>query len=306
MQARFFAGDYESAVDLSLRARRLLWTSPSLFETAEYHFYSALARAALCDAKSSDKQGGHFQPRGRGVQLGQGEGAPLHHSSTPSLRVAGSEDEDDDSLPDEALPSSVGSSVSERSRENEVPTDHFEALTEHHRQLALWAQNCPENFETRVALVSAEIARIEGRVVDAEGLYEQAMHSAHVNGFVHNEALANELVARFFAERGFEKIGRMYLRDARYCYLRWGATGKVRQLEELYPRLREEEPEDGCGRRQMRPEAPSFSSRCPFLNSQFRRAKRLCPMRAGWEFPTGRVPRRKETATYCRAERRSP
>ena len=50
LQARFFAGDYESAVEASIKARRLLWTSPSLFETAEYHFYGALARAAVCDA----------------------------------------------------------------------------------------------------------------------------------------------------------------------------------------------------------------------------------------------------------------
>ena len=51
-----------------------------------------------------------------------GQGAVLQNSSTPSLRVAGFEDEDDDedSLPDEALPSSVGSSVSKRSRENET------------------------------------------------------------------------------------------------------------------------------------------------------------------------------------------
>src|SRR5258708_18262114 len=31
----------------------------------------------------------------------------------------------------------------------------------------------------------------------------------------------------------------MYLRDARYCYLRWGADGKIRQLEQIYPLLRE-------------------------------------------------------------------
>jgi hypothetical protein len=31
-QARFFAGDYASAVDASLRAQQLLWTSPSQFE----------------------------------------------------------------------------------------------------------------------------------------------------------------------------------------------------------------------------------------------------------------------------------
>ena len=73
-------------------------------------------------------------------------------------------------------------------------------------------------------------------------LYEQAIRSARDNGFVHNEALANELAARFYAARGFEKIAHAYLRNARYCYLRWGADGKVRQLDELYPHLREEEP----------------------------------------------------------------
>src|SRR5712671_6087178 len=37
LQARFFAGDYAGALDASSRAQRLLWTSPSKFETAEYH-----------------------------------------------------------------------------------------------------------------------------------------------------------------------------------------------------------------------------------------------------------------------------
>jgi PAS domain S-box-containing protein len=243
LQARFFAGDYESAVEASTKARRLLWTSPSLFETAEYHFYGALARAALCDAKSSDKQGEQFQPGGGRGQFGRG--TPLHHSNTPSLRAAGIEDEDDDedddedSLPDEASSLPVGSTVSQRRRENEGPGAHFQALAEHHKQLALWAENCPENFETRVALVAAEIARIEGLTLDSERLYEQAIHSARANGFVHNEALANELAARFYAGRGFEKIAHAYLRDSRHCYLRWGADGKARQLEQLYPQLRE-------------------------------------------------------------------
>jgi PAS domain S-box-containing protein len=118
---------------------------------------------------------------------------------------------------------------------------HLEAVATHHKQLALWTENCPENFENRVALVDAEIARLEGRDVDAMRLYEQAIRSAQENGFVHNEALANELAARFHAARGFEKIANAYLRDARYGYRRWGADGKVRQLDELYPHLREEE-----------------------------------------------------------------
>ena len=61
------------------------------------------------------------------------------------------------------------------------------------------------------------------------------------NALTHNEALANELAARFYEARGFETIARAYLHNARHCYLRWGADGKVRQLEEMYPHLREEE-----------------------------------------------------------------
>src|ERR1700730_11200791 len=52
---------------------------------------------------------------------------------------------------------------------------HQEALAAHHKQLQAWADNCPDNFENRAALVGAEIARLEGRELDAERLYEQAI-----------------------------------------------------------------------------------------------------------------------------------
>jgi PAS domain S-box-containing protein len=118
--------------------------------------------------------------------------------------------------------------------------EHREALAAHDRQLRAWAANCPENFEDRTALVGAEIARIEGRPLEAMDLYERAIRSARANGFVHHEALASELAARFYAAGGFERIANAYLQDARYGYFRWGALGKVRQLDELYPQLRQE------------------------------------------------------------------
>jgi predicted ATPase/signal transduction histidine kinase/GAF domain-containing protein len=175
LQARFYAGDYASAIDAELQAQRLLWTSPSFFEVAEYRFYAALARAAYCDATPADQR-----------------------------------------------------------------CLHLAALAEHHRQLEIWAQHCPENFANRAALVSAEIARLEGRDLDAERLYEEAIRLAREHGFVQNEGIAGELAARFYAARGFETIAQAYLRNARYCYLRWGADGKVRRLDESYPQLREE------------------------------------------------------------------
>jgi predicted ATPase/signal transduction histidine kinase/GAF domain-containing protein len=178
LQARFFAGDYEAALEASESAQRIIWTSPSHFETAEHQYYGALCQAALWDSATA----------GRRRQCA-------------------------------------------------------EALVAHHRQLELWAANCPQNFENRAALVGAEIARIEDRDTDAMRLYEKAIRSASSNGFVHNEAIAYECAAAFYRARKFDEFAELYLRNARYAYLRWGADGKVRQLDELYPFLRHGEQE---------------------------------------------------------------
>ena len=71
-------------------------------------------------------------------------------------------------------------------------------------------------------------------------LYEDAIRAARDNGFVQNEGLAYEIAARFYAARGYETIAHAYFRNARYCFLRWGALGKVRQLEQLHPKLLED------------------------------------------------------------------
>ncbi|MEZ4600434.1 MAG: AAA family ATPase [Syntrophotaleaceae bacterium] len=61
LQGRFFAGDYPSAVDAAARADRLLWTSPSFFETAEYHFFAALAHSACCESAPGVDRSRHLQ-----------------------------------------------------------------------------------------------------------------------------------------------------------------------------------------------------------------------------------------------------
>src|SRR6202051_3643921 len=110
-------------------------------------------------------------------------------------------------------------------------------LTAHQAQLREWAERYPHTFGDKDALVSAEIARLEGRDLDAMRLYEEAIRAAHEHGFVQNEGLALEVAARFYAARGYEAFAKTYLQNARYCYLRWGAEGKVRQLDRLHPYL---------------------------------------------------------------------
>jgi PAS domain S-box-containing protein len=115
-----------------------------------------------------------------------------------------------------------------------------EALTAQMDQLRDWAESCAPTFLDKHALVCAEVARVDSRDVDAMRLYEQAIRFASENGFIHHEGIANEVAGRFYLDRGFETIGRAHLRNARYCYHRWGALGKVKQIEKSHPHLREE------------------------------------------------------------------
>ncbi|MBW8900165.1 MAG: response regulator, partial [Massilia sp.] len=111
-----------------------------------------------------------------------------------------------------------------------------EALAAHHRQLTIWAANCPENFRNRAALVAAEIARIEQRDMEAMRHYEDAIAAAREQGFMHIEGLAYELAADFYRSRDFAEIAHTYLRQARACYVRYGADGKVDQLDRRHAR----------------------------------------------------------------------
>ena len=87
--------------------------------------------------------------------------------------------------------------------------------------------------------MGAEIARLEGRDSDAMRLYEQAIRSARDNGFVHNQAIADERASAFYQARGFDQFAETYLRNARLCYLRWGADAKVRELDRLHSHIAE-------------------------------------------------------------------
>ncbi|MEX3926858.1 AAA family ATPase [Paraburkholderia sp. BR10936] len=119
--------------------------------------------------------------------------------------------------------------------------ENLEKLAAHHQQLELWATHCPSNFGSRAALVRGEIARLQGHDFDAMRCYEEAIRLAREYGFIHNEALAQDIAAMFYLERGFTTIAGMYLRNARLDWLRWGAITRVKELDRRYPELLREQ-----------------------------------------------------------------
>lgn len=113
----------------------------------------------------------------------------------------------------------------------------LEKLRAYQQKFELWAQHGPMNYTHSRALVSAELARLEGRDQEAMRLYETAIRAAHDHGFVQDEALAHERAAEFYRQRHFSTIAEAYGRQTRHSYGRWQARGKVAQLDRRYPQL---------------------------------------------------------------------
>ncbi|MBD2732077.1 PAS domain S-box protein, partial [Nostoc sp. FACHB-892] len=100
-----------------------------------------------------------------------------------------------------------------------------------------WASHAPMNYLHKFYLVEAEKARVLGQLFEAEEFYERAIAGAAENEFIQEEALAYELAAKHYLARGRSKIAQTYMKEAHYCYDRWGATAKVKDLETRYPQF---------------------------------------------------------------------
>ncbi|MBN8233354.1 AAA family ATPase [Corallococcus macrosporus] len=112
-------------------------------------------------------------------------------------------------------------------------------LEGHRAFLGNLAAFCPANFLAFEALVTAEVARRSGRTEEAAEHYERALRAARESGLIQYAALAGELAARFYHSRGLRTVADAYLEEAWRAYQEWGAETKLRQLEQLYPRMKE-------------------------------------------------------------------
>jgi histidine kinase len=117
----------------------------------------------------------------------------------------------------------------------ETRAAHLSTVEANQLQLKKWADNAPDNYAHKYALIEAEqIAFTDDKRAASDG-YDEAIRQAHERGFLHDEALTNELAGRYYLDIGKPKLARPYLQDAHQLYLKWGATAKAQQLKTLYP-----------------------------------------------------------------------
>ncbi|NJO16404.1 MAG: AAA family ATPase [Thioploca sp.] len=116
-------------------------------------------------------------------------------------------------------------------------TTYLEQVHKNQVNMRNWARHSPSNYQHKYDLVNAEQARVLGDIPHAMVNYEQAIQGAKAQGYIQEEALANELAAQFYAKLNIDKVAQTYLIEAHYAYLTWGASAKVKSLEMAYPFL---------------------------------------------------------------------
>jgi predicted ATPase/signal transduction histidine kinase len=102
------------------------------------------------------------------------------------------------------------------------------------KKLQVWADHSRENFEHKYLLATAELNIIEGHPAVALQNYSKGADAAQENGFLQWEGLANERMYEFWFERENHYLAFHYWKQAYICYQQWGATAKLKRMEEDY------------------------------------------------------------------------
>jgi predicted ATPase/signal transduction histidine kinase len=113
----------------------------------------------------------------------------------------------------------------------------LQQVAENQTELKHWADHAPMNHLHKFYLVEAERYQVLGLRAESIEFYDRAIALAKEHQYLNEEAIAYELAGRFYLAWGKEIIAQSYFTQAYYCYRRWGAISKVRDLEDRYPKL---------------------------------------------------------------------
>ncbi len=108
---------------------------------------------------------------------------------------------------------------------------YIRQIKAHQKHLRDFARHAPGNFEHQYLLIEAGLAAVGGELEKAMIHFDGAITRAGRNGFLQDEAIANETAGRIWLEAGNPEIAGIFLARARRCYQRWGAAAKVDQME---------------------------------------------------------------------------
>lgn len=104
-------------------------------------------------------------------------------------------------------------------------------------KMDLWARDSKWNCQHKLELLSAEFAFYTGDQEKAARYFDNAITTAEMHSFIHDQALANERAGIFCKETGNIAMSVQYFFEALRCYQTWGAHAKALHIEGLISNL---------------------------------------------------------------------
>ncbi|MEH1945934.1 MAG: AAA family ATPase [Nostoc sp.] len=226
-------GNYHAALDYITGIKPYFMAAAGAVHIPVFHFYAALTYLALVPTKSEAEKEAREQ--------GAGSRGDSKYGDTPTVAPASRRVREPLDRSGgirhkfRSAPQQESGVISPRSLPPS-PCLFVEAQI-HQTILHQWAENAPMNHLHKWYLVEAERYRVLGEKAVASEYYDQAILLAKAHQFINEEALANELAAKFYLDWGKQRIAGEYMIEAYYCYISWGAKAKVADLERRYPQL---------------------------------------------------------------------
>jgi len=110
----------------------------------------------------------------------------------------------------------------------------LEDVTQYHADVKAWAKCCPQNYLHMHVLIKAELCRVRNQLDLASKFYQKAVFLADRNGYLHQEATANELAAKFFIQQGMPWTALGFAGKAIQLFRAWGCPKKVYLLTRYF------------------------------------------------------------------------
>ncbi|MES0489714.1 MAG: AAA family ATPase [Leptospirales bacterium] len=106
-------------------------------------------------------------------------------------------------------------------------------------KLKTWTDLCPENKLHQYEFLLGLYLQRKKKVNEALTMFNQSIVHARENGFIHEEALANEFAARLLISQNHLIPAKAHIAESKRIYKGWGANAKVEHLSECYGELAE-------------------------------------------------------------------
>lgn len=100
-----------------------------------------------------------------------------------------------------------------------------------------YAKWCPINYQPYALLIAAEFASLQNEYQKALNLYEQSIEAALAKQSIFIAAIASEAAGQKAMMHKVDRVAKLYLQNAYHYFKEWGATAKLKLLEQTYPEL---------------------------------------------------------------------